>query len=207
MVRSSSRAKPTTPPWHEGFLRLLPAIRQHARISFRHLDPEARGEAVQNCVANAMLAYLRLYELGKADLAYASPLARYAVAQTRAGRLVGNRLNARDVSAAYGQKLKGFCVARLDHYDRDEECWEELVVEDRRAGPAEVAITRIDFRSWLRSLPRRLRKVATTLATGESTSAAAKQFAVSQGRISQIRKELYRSWFRFQGDEGAPVAA
>ncbi len=36
-----------SPDWQSLFLRLLPAIRKHARIAFRHLDPEARAEAVQ----------------------------------------------------------------------------------------------------------------------------------------------------------------
>ena len=47
MIRIASQPKPTTPEWHEVFLGLLPAIRQHARISFRHLDPEGRAEAIQ----------------------------------------------------------------------------------------------------------------------------------------------------------------
>ena len=78
-------------------------------------------------------------------------------------------------------------------------------MEDKHAGPAEVAVTRIDFATWLQVLPHRLRRIATFLANGETTTAAAKRFHVSQGRISQIRKELYRAWHRFQGDE--PVVA
>ena len=46
MIRIASQPKPATPKWHAVFLRMLPAIRQHARISFRHLGPEARDEAV-----------------------------------------------------------------------------------------------------------------------------------------------------------------
>ena len=83
-----------------------------------------------------------------------------------------------------------------------------MLVEDKHAGPAEVAaIVRIDFATWLRFLPRRLRKIATFLANGETTTAAAKRFRVSQGRISQIRKELFLAWHRFQGDEPAVAVA
>ena len=85
MIRIASQPKPATPEWHEVFLRLLPAIRQHARISFRHLDPESREECVQNCIANAMVAYLRLYELGKVDLAYHQNHNRFP----HFGRIVG----------------------------------------------------------------------------------------------------------------------
>jgi hypothetical protein len=209
MVRSASQRK-STPPWHEGFLNLLPAVRLHSAVSFRQLDPEAKAEAIQNCIVNAMIAYLRLYELGKVDLAYAGPLGSYAVAQTKAGRTVGSPLNCKDVSSPYAQKMKRFELARLDHYDRTEECWEELVVESRAAGPAEVAITRLDFKSWLRSLPTRLRRIAKVLATGETTKATAKQFNLTEGRISQIRRLLADNYRAFIGEPplaGGAVAA
>ena len=65
----------SVPRWHQPFLKMLPAIHRHARIAFRHLDPEARAEMVEEVVANAFVAYQRLVELGKADLAYPTPLA------------------------------------------------------------------------------------------------------------------------------------
>jgi hypothetical protein len=204
MISSPSPPRSTIPAWHQGFLSLLPAIRLHASVSFRQLNPDARAEAIQNCLSNAMVAYVRLFELGKVELAYAGPLARYAVAQTRSGRIVGTPLNVKDVSSPYAQAEKGFVLARLDHYDKDEG-WRELVVEDRHAGPAEVAVTRLDFRAFLRTLPRRLRRIAKVLAMGETTTAAAKKFGVSQGRISQMRKELLLAWQNFQGEIAVPA--
>ena len=81
-----------------------------------------------------------------------------------------------------------------------------ILVEDRHTGPAETAITRIDYSTWLQRLPRRLRNIAMVLAEGETTKAAAKRFCVSAGRISQIRKELYLAWHQFQDDEVALIA-
>ena len=207
MPQRISRPNPVAPAWHGGLLAMLPAILTHARISFRHLDPEARQEAVQNCVANATIAYARLDALGKVELAYPTVLARYAVAQTRDGRRVGGHLNIRDVLSEHCQQHKGLLVERLDHYDQDEECWREVLVEDRRAGPAEIAATRLDFAAWLRLLPSKLRRIAKVLATGETTGAAAHQFRVSAGRISQIRTELYQSWRRFVGEAPRPAMA
>ena len=207
MPQSVSRPKPAAPAWHAGFLAMLPAILTHARISFRHLGPEARQEAVQNCVCNAMIAYARLYELGKIELAYPSALARYAVAQTKDFRMVGGHLAIRDVLSPYCQTRKKIVVERLDHYDEESEEWREILLEDKTAGPAEIAATRLDFAAWLRSLPGRLRKVAKVLATGETTTAAAQKFCVSAGRISQIRQELYHSWRRFVGEAPSPALA
>ena len=207
MPQSVSRPKPVAPAWHAGFLAMLPAIRTHARIAFRHLNPEAREEAIQNCVANAMIAYARLYELGKVDLAYPSVLARYAVAQTKDFRTVGGHLAIRDVLSPYCQRQKHIVVERLDKFDDEENAWVEVVVEDRHVGPAEVAATRLDFAAWLRSLPGRLRRIAKFLANGETTTAAAKKFEVSPGRISQIRQELKQAWQRFQGEQPVPAVA
>jgi hypothetical protein len=74
---------------------MLPAIETHARIAFRHLDPEAQEEAVQEAVCNACRAVARLAELQKLDLAYPSVLAHFAVSQVKDGRKVGCSLNSK----------------------------------------------------------------------------------------------------------------
>jgi hypothetical protein len=199
--RKPARRKKYPPVWHAAFEAMLPIIENHAKIAFRHLDPEAREEAVQETVCNACQAYARLVELGKTDVAYPGVLARLGVSQTRAGRKVAGKLNCRDVLSPYCQRKKNLVVERLHHHDSEEDSWAEILVEDKHAGPAETAIIRVDFAAWLQCLPRRLRKVATFLAKGETTTAAAKRFHLSQGRISQIRRELFLAWHHFQGDE------
>jgi hypothetical protein len=203
----SARCKKNPPAWHAAFEAMIPIIETHATLMFRHLNRDAREEAVQETVCNACRAYARLAELGKTDVAYPSALARFGVSQTREGRKVGGKLNCRDISSDYCQKRKNLLLERLDHYDSEEEAWAEILVADKHVGPAETAIVRIDFATWLQLLPRRLRKIATFLANGETTTAAAKRFRVSQGRISQIRKELFLAWHRFQGDEPALAVA
>jgi len=173
---------------------MLPAIRRHAAIAFSDLDPEAKAEAVQEVTANAFAAFHRLAELGKANVAHPSVLAKYGIAQCRDGRRVGSRLNVRDVSSEYCQLKKGAKLERLDRFDKDEEGWMEILVEDRHATPADIAATRIDFAAWLDSLSQRDRRIAETLAVGESTGDVAGKFQVSAGRVSQLRRELKQSW-------------
>ena len=202
-MRSSKktvRCKKSPPAWHNAFLAMVPTIVAHAKYAFRRLDVEAREEAVQEVVCNACCVYSRLVELKRTDLAFASVLAKFGVAQVRAGRKVGGNLNNRDVSSEYCRRQKGLILERLDKFDTAEEAWQEVLVESKYAGPAETAAIRLDFSLWLRLLPRRLRKIATFLAQGEATKAAAKRFGVSDARISQIRKELYQAWHGFQGD-------
>ena len=196
------------PDWQSLFLRLLPAIRKHARIAFRHLDPESREEAAQAVVCNACCAVARLAELNKLSLAYASVLARFGVAQVREGRMTGGSLNCNDISSRYCQRAKNISVERLDHFDEEENCWAEAIVEDRTAGPADIARTRIDFDAWLHQLPRRNRRIAEFLSLGNRTSEAARKFDVSAGRVSQLRKELAESWREFTGEgDGFSTAA
>jgi hypothetical protein len=101
----------------------------------------------------------------------------------------------------YAQQRKGFKVERLDQFERKNNGWMEVLVEDRRSGPAEIAASRMDFAAWIRSLPKQDRKIAVTLAAGETTGATAKQFGVSPSRISQVRRQLKESWDEFVGED------
>ena len=73
------------------------------------------------------------------------------------------------MSSCYAQRAKGFTVERLDRFDPEENEWQEVVVEDHRSGPAETAAARIDIADWFDSLPKKKRRIAAMLATGETT--------------------------------------
>jgi hypothetical protein len=186
----------------EQFLSLLPAINEQARFAFRGEPYEGRQELIAEVAANAFVAFVRLMDRGLESIIYATPLAQYAIKQVRDGRRVGAKLNVRDISSPYAQRAKGFTVERLDRFDPEENQWREVVVEDHRSGPAEVAASRIDIADWFDRLPRKKRRIAALLATGESTKRTARRFHVSPGRISQLRRELHNAWQDFQGEPG-----
>jgi hypothetical protein len=188
------------------FLAMLPRIRRQAAYHLRRLPTEERAEAVQEVVANTFVNYVHLIERGKADLAFAGPLARYAACQYLHGRRVGSSMNCNDVMSDYCRQKKDLSLEQLDRIDEATGEWEELIVEDRHSTPADVATTRIDFGAWLESLPERTRHVAETLATGEATSHVARMFDCSASRISQLRRELFNAWQGFQG-EGTLLAS
>lgn len=185
----------------DAFLVLLPAIQRHARIAFRHLTGEAKQDAIAEIVANAAVAFARLVELGKIDLAYASALARFAVRQFHDGRRVGSRLRINDVLSPYAQHRKRFRVETLDRFDEDEGHWQEAVVQDTRTSPVpDIVGFRIDFAEWLSDLPDPRRRVAEALAMGHGTGEVACRFNLSAGRVSQLRRELRDAWRQFQGE-------
>jgi hypothetical protein len=186
---------------NDRFLEMLPKIRRRAQFAFRRVPSERKTELVQEAVANAYVAFVRLVDQGKEGAAFATPLADYAIRRVLAARLVGSGLSSGDVLSRAARFGSGIVVESLDTFDDMQGDWRAALVEDRRAGPAEIAAARIDVAAWFRSLSRRNRRIAKTLATGESTCGVARQFNLSTGRISQLRGELEASWRDYQGAE------
>jgi hypothetical protein len=190
---------------NDRFIEMLPKIRQQARLAFRRLRPERQADLIEEVIANAYCRFVGLVRRGKADVAFATPLANYAIRHVIAGRQVGTRPNLRDVMSPQARAAFGIVVERLDRFDQDRDEWRTVLVEDRNATPADIAAARIDVAAWLRSLSRRNRRIAQILATGESPSVVARQFKLSGARISQLRNELEVSWRAYQGEETQPM--
>jgi hypothetical protein len=161
------------------FLQMVPTIRAVARYAFRTWRKDERQELAAEVIANSFVAFARLVERDKVDLAYPTALASFGVKRVLSGRRVGNRLNVKDASSPYCQQQKGVRMQSMRRFDRVQDKWREIVVEDGRATPADLAATRIDFGDWLRQLPKSKRNVAKLLATGEGTSAAAQRFRIA----------------------------
>ncbi len=201
MIARTKSNRPNARQAH--FLQLLPLIQKMAQQAFQDYGAEEREELIAQVVANCWAAFVDLMDRGKEDVIYATPLARYAIRRVRAGRSLGRKQNMRDVSSPHAQQQLGVHLDRLDQYHRRSNRWRQILVEDRRAGPADTAASRIDFADWLRRLPDTLRAVAELLGAGETTGTAAREFKLSNGRVSQMRRELKNRWEQFHA--GAPA--
>ncbi len=190
----SARCQPVT-NWQAAFMAMLPAIERSARQALRKYPRWEREEALQAVTAHAAAAYARLAQLDKAQLAYPGPLASYGLKSYRGGRLVGGRENSNDVGSQSCRRKHG-CQAQP---------WQETLSQTHRSTPAELAALRIDFGDWLNTLSVRDRRLAHELARGEQTMHVAAMFRLTAGRVSQLRRQLYRSWRAFVGEEGAVV--
>jgi DNA-binding NarL/FixJ family response regulator len=206
---------PTNPVWQEQFLaHILPVVENLARRRFRSLPKGEQEEATAEAVAGALISFVRLVRRGRDPREFASRLAQIALLRVLAGRLAGSPDRSQDVLSRLARQQRGFTVRSLEVGERLEgdsdqapHDWRDLVLEDHRSTPAEIAITRLDFTAWLGRMNQRRRQIAERLAAGYRTEEVARQFRLSPGRISQLRREFEASWEEFQRDAPHAVQA
>jgi hypothetical protein len=209
-VAQRRKSKAASVRQNDLFVSMLPQIVDQAEYAFRQVPAGVGEELVQETIAQAYAMFVRLCHRGKASLAYATPLAKFAIRHVREGRRIGSRCNSLDITSPCSCAAKRVTIERLDRFNRRRGEWREVLVEDRTAGPAEIVMTRLDFASWLATLSNRDRQLAENLVLGETTGRVARTFRISAARVSQLRRELCANWHRFVGDltdAGAPSLA
>ena len=199
---SSLRCRTT---WHAAFVKLLPQIESHASFAFRFLPADDREEAIQDAIALAFRGFVILMVRGDAQRVYSTPLARFAIGRVRQGRTLGSGTNSHEVLSRWAQRQHGFTVRGIHRHDVQQGDWREAVLGDTRTPVPDQAAFRIDLPAWLSQLSSRNRRIAESLACGDSTQVVARKFRVSPGRISQLRRELHESWEAFH--EGLAAVA
>jgi hypothetical protein len=188
----------TSRRWQQNFLAIVPAVESHAKVRFRGCDVADREEQVAEAVAAACLSYYQLSQQKKLDQAFTSTLADYAVRRVTQDRHVGGHQSSRDALSPLARKRHNFTITSLPIRDDGQDGWQAVVWEDRKTSPADVAAFRLDFAQWLRTLQRRDRRIIDHMAAGYGTTAVARRFGVSLGRVSQLRRRYERQWAAFQ---------
>ncbi len=195
---------PSLDALHAHFLSLLPRIELHAKVSFRHLRcPGRREDAVAEVIAVSWRWYLRIVSQGEKDVnEFVSALATFAVKHVRAGRKLCKMERPRDVLSPRAQRLHGFVAQSLPTHDtaRPGNPVLEALRDNAATPPPDAAAFRLDFPRWLNSLGEKKSKVAEDMAVGHTTKELAPMHQLSEGRISQLRRELHASWRRFHGE-------
>ncbi len=165
------------------FLAMLPDIRKRAEKAFRRVNANDREELVAEVIGQAFCAYRRLVERGRESVAFATPLANYAIKHLQGGRRLCGQESRQDASSYFCQRTPLESIPDL---------------LDDRTPPDEAAALRVDFSAWLATLRPGDRELVAFLAIGNRTKDAASQFHVSAARISQRRRELAESWQAFE---------
>ena len=177
----ASPAPAPRPSWHRLFLKWLPRIRKAAAIAFRNVRGQDLDDLIAESIANAYVAMSALADRSALNLAFPSVFSRYAISQIKeAGRVGTLRMSAK--SSPTTPQAQGFlCRSASTFSTRLPANGRKILVEDHRAGPADLVQTKLDFADYLRSLPTRQR-IAKYLAKGETTSSTSRKFGLSAGR-------------------------
>jgi hypothetical protein len=176
------------------FEAMIPQIENFAGARYRHLNPEARAELIQNSVALSWFRYLDLAAQGKhQDPAVVEGMIYWSISHSGQGRLAHGKGQSKGKCVLdYARRgLKGVRLApesQLQHY-----------VSLETPVPTQAAF-RVDTSAWLGTLTDRDRQIAIDLAEGFTTSEVAKRHGVSPARVSQLRLEFRASYREFLGE-------
>lgn len=209
---SATRSVRKTAKLHAAFLSIVPTVERVARHQLRSImNRDDRDDAVANVVALAWKWFSRLADRGKDARRFPAVLAYFACRGVKCGRRVWGSESATDAMSLRARLRRGFAVQQLeDRGNYDDPTWQEALTENRKSPIPDQASFRCDFPRWLRRLGRRNRRIVEKMLTGERTSVLSKRFGVSEGRISQLRREFETDWRQFHGEEQPlqqPVAA
>lgn len=184
------------------FLSLLPRIRLHAHIYFRHIRCRNQKEDyIAEAVALAWHWFLRLERRGKDVATFVSALASYAARAANNGRRLTGRDRAKDVFSPMAPRRRGFAVQSLpERSTLYGNAWDEALRDNVHSDVAEQVCFRCDFPRWRGRYRRRLRRLIDDLMRGERPLDVARKYRISPARISQLRRAFHDDWGRFCAD-------
>ena len=187
------------------FLKLLPAVENHASISFRHLPDTDREEAIAEATAAAFVNFDSARRRGILHRLTPSSVARYAVLHAQDGRRVGGPAeNTHDLMSRKAQRVRRFrCRSPNNRYD----CMKDptapvrkLLLSDHRRDPvSDLACFRIDWSDYLRQQHDRTRAAISMLAEGYKRSEVADRLGATRPAVTQRTARAEREWKRFEG--------
>ena len=182
---------PCTTAARDQFQTRLAEIDRLAGSHFKHLDPAAKEEAVQNATVLAFRYWTRLVERGKLGEDCFRGAIWWAVVHTKQGRRGGGRCDAKPKCVMdYARRRKG-TVEVQGGMDLNS------FVGATASIPDTVAF-RLDVPAFLGTLPERDRGIAASLAQGKGTTEVAREVGVTPAAISQFRTRFKKKYDEFQ---------
>jgi hypothetical protein len=99
------------------------------------------------------------------------------------------------------QQRHGFCVGKLPDFSTESvNPLAEALTENAVSPVPDQVQFRIDFPGWRRTHHRRDRRLIGAMLLGHRTKDLARQFQLSEARISQLRREYKDDWEEFCGE-------
>ena len=92
-------------------------------------------------------------------------------------------------------------VSLPDHATLSESPIQEALIDNTQTPPDEQAAFRIDFPAWRGTHSDANRSIIDEMMRGERTQDLAEQFRMSEGRVSQLRRQFHDEWQSFTGEK------
>ncbi len=181
---------------------VLPRVLSHGRVCFRGIKcPHRQQDAIQDMIGLAWQWHLRLAEKGKDSTRFPTALATYAARAVKSGRRLVGQERSKDVLSPLAQQRHHFAVRRLPDFETlSDNPLIEALADNTKSPPDETVCFKLDFTAWLASLTNRDRSIAENLMIGGRTIDVAREYGLSAGRISQMRREFCQDWQTYCGD-------
>ncbi len=187
------------------YLRLMPTVLRVARYHFRHVGcPDRRQDLVCEVLALCWLWHGRLAAQARDPAAFATVFAMTAARAVNSGRRLCGQEKARDALSPVCQRRREFTASPLPAGSNLDGILFDAALHDNHRSPVPDQVQfRLDFPAWLATLPGPKRRLVGRLAEGHRTKDLAGEFGLSEGRISQLRREFQAGYAAFCGDRGA----
>jgi hypothetical protein len=186
-------------PVHASFLAVLPRIEQVAQLAFRYVKcPQTKQDAIAETVALSWQWFGQLADRGEDAAAFPAVLAGLAAKSVRCGRRLCGQERAREVLSGVAQRRHGFSASRLHCGSTlGGNAWDEALHDNMQSPVLDQVCFRLDFPAWRLSRTERDRRVIDDLMGGERTFQVARKHGLTEGRISQLRRDFLVDWERF----------
>jgi hypothetical protein len=129
-------------------------------------------------------------------------LERTAPPHVTAGCIAWQAVRRGAIGRQFKQSIRSLNAVRIDRRSKRPKFRQVHIrlqdVADVDAPPSETVPGWMDYKTWLANYDARKRSIAEALAVGGKTKEVARQFDVTEGRISQMRREFARDWAQFQ---------
>ena len=186
-------------PCHAAFLAALPGIQRIARIRFRHVEClDSREDCICETVALCWVWFVRLTGKGRRPEAFATVLARYGSTAVQCGRRAAGQDKAGEIMARPDPRAFRNAERRGESFPERTPYVDALTDNTQTPVPQQVQF-RCDLPAWKERLSDMKRRLVDALVLGHRTKDLAVQFGLSEGRISQLRKEFSEDYALFCG--------
>jgi len=198
-INRPSHLQATQDMQQAGFLAVLPRIRLHAQIFFRHLKcPHRKDDAIAETLALAWRWYCQLARRGRDAGQFPAALASFPARAAQAGRRLCGQERARDVMSWVAQQEQHFALVSLTEPSGSASVvWKDALHDNTKSSVTDQVCFRCDFPMWRKSRSGRDRRLIDDLMLGERTWDVARKHGLSAGRVSQLRREFHADWQQF----------